>query len=302
MLKTRIIISTEIDPYLNQSIEEMLFNQAERSPLTLFIWRNRDSVVFGKHQIPWIECDVMKACQENVRLVRRTSGGGAVYHDLGNINFSFIACRKEFNLEKNFSIVIEALKDAGIEAHKNQRGDILVNGFKISGSAYRCSSKAALHHGTLLVSSNLQRLKKFLTPLKGMSIVSRAVLSRPSKVANLKDFAPVELNRVLEALVESFQHTFGKGKIETIETIMVEDLPKIVDNAKKFASWEWIFGFSPTFEMHLGKLRLNVEDGIVKEASIIQQTSSSIRFPMLEGQRLDCRMMMNILSTSVQLS
>lgn len=296
-MKTRIIISTETDPYLNQSTEEMLFNQAERNPPTLFIWRNRDSVVFGKHQIPWIECDVMKACQENVSLVRRISGGGTVYHDLGNINFSFICSKKEFNSKKNFSVVINALKAAGIEAHMNQRGDILVNGSKISGSAYRCNSKAVLHHGTLLVSSNLQRIKKFLTPLKGMTIVSRAVLSKPSKVANLKDFAPVELNRVLEALVESFQRTFGKGKVNTIEAIMPEDLSRVVDNAKKFASWEWVFGLSPAFKMCLGKLQLNVEDGIVKEASIAQRTSPSIKYSVLEGRRLDCRMMMNIWST-----
>jgi len=283
MSKTRVLISLETDPYLNQAFEEILFsNTLEASPI-LFLWKNSDSVVFGKHQVPWAEFDVLTAFEEGIRLVRRTSGGGTVYHDLGNLNFSFVCHKENLDLEKNFSVLLHALKSLGIKAFLNERRDITVEGFKVSGSAYRFSRGKTIHHGTLLISSDLLRLRKILMPVCEVRVVSHAVRSYPSQVANLHDFVPVSENEVVEAFVDSFARTYGKPEIEHICRKNISGVEKV---SARFSSWDWIFGNTPQFQMELGNSVFSVKNGVIVRIQMNDKFSGD-GISHLLGSRLD---------------
>jgi lipoate-protein ligase A len=168
-----------------------LFEHPDIKSSTLFLWRNRPCIVIGRWQNPWKECDHSKMQGKEVKLARRRSGGGAVYQDLGNTCFTFIHPIPEGGFamdtkEINNKILLKALKNLGITAEVSGRNDILVDGFKVSGSAYKANlgMKRSLHHGTMLVDVNLDDLKTYLNPDKP-KLESKGVDSVIKRVANL---------------------------------------------------------------------------------------------------------------------
>jgi len=144
--KLKVYKSETTDPFFNLATEEWLFRQGDLSKHNLFLWRNAPTVVIGRNQNPWKECHVQQMEKDNVILARRTSGGGAVYQDLGNTNFTFLSGIHDYNKNQNSQIIINALSQFGVKAETSERNDILVNGMKISGSAYKISGMKAFHH------------------------------------------------------------------------------------------------------------------------------------------------------------
>ncbi|KAH9459022.1 hypothetical protein Pst134EA_019172 [Puccinia striiformis f. sp. tritici] len=164
--------SSSLDPYLNLSIEEYLFRNVNLNNPILFIYRNRKSVIIGRNQNPWQETNLEELKQQDIRIVRRRSGGGTVYHDEGNTNYSIMMTRESFDRSTNTRIVSQAIQEMGIP--------------KVSGSAFRITSKRAYHHGTMLIDSNLENLRGALRPTPNINIVdSKAVGSVRSPVTSL---------------------------------------------------------------------------------------------------------------------
>jgi len=193
-----------LDPWHNLAVERVLFESSlfesfagpegpeSDAAHALLVWRNSPCVVIGRHQNPWVECDLAKMAAAAVPLVRRVSGGGAVYHDPGNTNFTFFGTDATYDLDRQFTVVIMALESLGISARRNKRNDILVDDRKISGNAFRHTKGRSLHHGTLLVSADLNELTAYLTsPNAAAAITGPTAASdaRPGPTADTRGSA-----------------------------------------------------------------------------------------------------------------
>ncbi|MCR5135090.1 MAG: lipoate--protein ligase [Clostridiales bacterium] len=259
------------DPAHNLAVEEYLTRHTEPGQCILFLWQNKRTVVIGKNQNAWKECSVQQLEADGGHLVRRLSGGGAVYHDLGNLNFTFCVRREDYNISRQTDVILRAVKSLGIDAVKNGRNDLTVDGKKFSGHAFLKKGPYCYHHGTLMVDVDAERLIKYLRvdPLK---LDGNGVDSVRARVTNLREHAPSLTIAALEqALTDSFSEVYSLP----VKDLREEDLPawKIDDLAAFYASWDWVFGrpLSFTHEMqgrygwggvHIG---LKVKSGIVRD-------------------------------------
>lgn len=217
--------------------------QADRFAAALYLWRSRPAVVIGKNQNPWRECHLPTLRQSGVALVRRCSGGGAVYHDQGNLNFAWISRRTELDLDATFGMVLDALLSAGIAAARRAQGSLTVGGLKVSGSAFAYRLGAALHHGTLLVAADLELLRRCLRPTLE-DVHTRAIASRPSRVANLDGTVPgLTVERMEEVLQCAFARATGGPVLEVDE----RSLEPPAEAVTTLAGWDWTWGQTPPF-------------------------------------------------------
>jgi lipoate---protein ligase len=258
--RTRVLVSDSHNPWFNLATEEWIFNSTGSDEQILFLWRNFDSVVIGRNQNPWIECNLPQMECDNVALVRRTSGGGAVFHDLGNANHTFISPRSTYDRKANQEILLKALARLGIAAEASCRHDIMIptaEGLrKVSGSAFRETKNRAFHHGTLLVNSDLNRLWNYLTA-KQKKIESKGRPSVRSPVMNLRELSPT-LDQVdwqaswNEVLIAEFQSYYGeKCEVERLDPNHLEALPELKATYEKLTSWQWTYGHTPPFTHEL---------------------------------------------------
>jgi lipoate-protein ligase A len=222
-------------------------------------------VVIGRHQNPWVECDLAAMRDDGLPLVRRVSGGGAVYHDGGNTNFSFIALSDRYDQERHFRVVIDGLATLGIRAWKTERNDIRVGERKISGNAFRHTRGRSLHHGTLLVHADLERLTAYLTPSAAL-IETKATASVRSRVMNLTESRPgLTHEQLWDALAAAFGAEYGEaaGAAEGDgSAVRAEPSSEIAQRARELASWEWVYGHSPAFVR-----RVRVEVPVAQQAT-----------------------------------
>ncbi|WP_318469980.1 lipoate--protein ligase [Photobacterium leiognathi] len=251
---TRVFISQSTQPWFNLAVEDAIFRNMPADQQVLFLWRNADTVVIGRAQNPWKECNTGKMEQDGITLARRQSGGGAVFHDLGNTNFTFMAGKPQYDKNVSTNIVLSALKTLGINAKATGRNDLVVevgdDERKFSGSAYRETMDRGFHHGTLLLNADLTRLANYLNPDK-KKLEAKGITSVRSRVTNLSDINPdIHHDNVCEAIKKAFFSHYGE-RVE-VEYISPEDLPDMPGFSEKYqnqSSWEWNFGNTPQF-MH----------------------------------------------------
>ncbi|KAF8883183.1 hypothetical protein CPB84DRAFT_1790274, partial [Gymnopilus junonius] len=161
-----VYVSASSDPYFNLTLEDWLFRRSNSSNPQLLIYRDSPCVVIGRNQNPWIEVNFSALHARGIPFVRRRSGGGTVYHDLGNTNFSIHLPRSSFDRHQTGAFVLRAVRSLGIDARLNERNDICVGPDKVSGSAYKIANQRAYHHGTMLISTELETLGDVLRPEK----------------------------------------------------------------------------------------------------------------------------------------
>lgn len=191
-------------PYRNLAMEEYMTNHVPDGTCILFLWQNRHTVVIGRNQNCWKECRVDFLEEEGGYLVRRLSGGGAVFHDLGNLNFTFIVRKTDYDVERQLQVILEAVRRLGIQAEKTGRNDITVEGRKFSGNAFYQTGDCCYHHGTLLVHADKENMSRYLN-VPREKLASKGVSSVKSRVANLDEFCPgLTVDRVKAALAEAF--------------------------------------------------------------------------------------------------
>ena len=183
MSRLKVIRTDCTDPYVNLAAEEYLTMNAEDGVMTLFLWQNAHTVVIGKNQNPWRECNVEAIKRDGIYLARRMSGGGAVYHDLGNLNFTFIAKDGLFDIARQTDVILLACRLLGINAVKTGRNDLTVTGRKFSGHAYFSSGGFNYHHGTIMMDVKGDDLSKYLN-VSAAKLKSKGVESVRSRVTS----------------------------------------------------------------------------------------------------------------------
>lgn len=256
--KVRVLLSNTHNPWFNLATEEWIFHELDPNTQTLFLWRNQETVVIGRNQNPWSECNLAKMEADGVLLARRTSGGGAVFHDLGNTCFTFLSPRDGYDRSVNTEIVLRALKRLGIEAQASGRNDIVVMADdgprKVSGSAFRETRDRAFHHGTLLIKTDLTRLANYLTP-HPKKIESKGRASVRSRVMNLSEVASDLVHDSLaKVLIEEFFARHGaECEIEVLDPNQLQGEPALQKSFEKFASWDWRFGQAPSFRYQMAE-------------------------------------------------
>ncbi len=285
-----------IDPYFCLAAEEYLMKNFEEN--IFMLWQSENAVVVGKHQNAAAEINHRFVHENNIAVCRRISGGGTVFHDAGNVNFSFIKNVKspaEISFKMFTSPVVEALAKLGITATTSGHNDLLIEGLKISGNAEHVYKNRVLHHGTLLFDSDLKNLGQAIKAIPG-KYEGKAVQSNRSPVANISQFLKTTMTTSefiqfllalqLENPGNSFYH-LNENDIQTIEKL----------SAEKFKPWEWNFGYSPKYsfknEVEIEGKKLSiwlvVEKGVIVEAEIGGEYFSSNQLELVQKSLLQKR-------------
>jgi len=276
-VETRIIRTATYDPWWNLSVEEFLLERVQPGQCILYLWQNENTVVIGRNQNPWRECRTEILENDGGRLARRLSGGGAVYHDMGNLNYTFIAGRDVFDTERQFEVIIDAVRSLGIPAEKSGRNDITANDRKFSGNAYCIRKNGAYHHGTILVATDLTKLSKYLQ-VSEEKIRSKGVKSVKSRVINLSEIRPgLGVDDVAEALISSFRKIYeSTAREEDFIRKEKESREALEELYCKYSSWAWRYGEAPEFDVNMEnrfpwggvEVGFKLENGIVTESVV----------------------------------
>ncbi|KAJ3142080.1 hypothetical protein HDU90_004353 [Geranomyces variabilis] len=282
--KVDVYVSKVTDPWINLAFEEWLFRKPDSADHVLYLWRNTKCVVVGRNQNPWKECHLELMQQENVPLVRRRSGGGTVYHDIGNTNYTIIMPRETFDRRTNAELVVRSLHQLDVPASVNTRHDIVVTDDidgvdkKVSGSAYKLVNTRAYHHGTMLIDADLGALGRYLRP-PPKNLVGKGVESVRSTVGRLRDYSyTVDHLSFCEEVAAEFCRSHGADAKPPIE-LTASDLdrdPKIRQYHDEITTWDWIYGQTPDFTHRLEQrfgwgavdIILKVHRGIIVEAAV----------------------------------
>lgn len=270
--KLQFYMGNGFDPYVNLAKEKYLFDTVQEDCLLLYLWQNQNTVVIGKNQNAFSECRTELLKEEGGRLARRLSGGGAVFHDLGNLNFTFICTTENLDIKKHMEVIQRACALAGIKTELSGRNDILADGRKFSGNAFYNSQGRSYHHGTLLISADTEKMTRYLTPPKA-KLEAKGIKSVKSRVLNLTELAPTLTCETMKAhLLSAFEAVYGS----TPEPYIDVDEEKISELAKVFGSWEHLYGTPLPFnvscqgQLPFGnmELQLQVTGGIIRDLQV----------------------------------
>ncbi len=263
----RSYISDSVDPYRNLAIEKALLDNTPAGCCTLYLWRNDNTVVIGRNQNPWTECRCALLEQEGGHLARRLSGGGAVYHDAGNLNFTFLCSEEDMDIARNMRVIATACRLAGIDATVSGRNDILADGRKFSGNAFYHAGGRAYHHGTLLIRTDTERMQRYLTPPTA-KLTAKGVKSVRARVVNLSELAPdLAPEAMVQFMLAAAEEVFGRAGVPfgALDEGAVERL------AAEYGSWEYLYGAQPPFTVACegqfawghAEMRLSVTKGVI---------------------------------------
>ena len=296
------------DPRLNLALEEFLLRHVRIAEPLLLFYINEPSVIIGRNQNTLEEIDPEYVKTNDIYLVRRMSGGGAVYHDLGNLNFSFITEGQEdlHNFARFTDPVIRVLRELGIDAQLRGRSDIFAAGKKISGNAQYATRGRMFSHGTLLFDTNIAAMLKAINPRR-VKIESKAVQSVRNYVSNIRELLPEDMT-ITELKQAILAGTFGGNQIPTHE-LSEEDWDHVRRiSADRYGTWEWNVGRSPRFNVQkserfaAGKVdaRIDVDKGLIQSIKIYGDFAGKQEIAELEARLIGVRYDPDVLAETLQ--
>lgn len=291
----QIYESPGFDPYINLATEKHLMDITPPGVCVLYLWQNQNTVVIGKNQNPWLECRTSLLEQEDGRLARRLSGGGAVFHDLGNLNFTFIMRKEDYDLDKQLSVIQAACALAGIRAEKSGRNDLLADDRKFSGNAFYQNSTHAYHHGTLMVNVDKEKLGRYLSPPKA-KLEAKGVASVRSRVVNLSELSPTLTIEQLKAyMAKAFCDVYELPAAPV--ALNDSDRESISVLAEEYASWAYLYGTPLPFTFECSdyfpwgyvQLQIEAKNGMI-ETSKVYSDAMDWQLPQIVEEALTgCR-------------
>ncbi len=262
------------DPYYNLALEEYLLQRVKEGMIILYLWRNDNAIILGQNQNPYLQCNIEYVNYEKIRIARRLSGGGTVFHDMGNLNCTVLCAKQDFNKEIYFQILFAALARLGIQAKQSGRNDIVANGAKISGTAFYSDGHACYQHGCILINSNLEKMFQCLK-VKRDKIIGKDIDSVRSRVINLTEInSNITVEQVSMAIQMAFQEAYPEYMERTVDDIAASDNYQRL--LEKYSSWEWNMGKQLESKMALYErfswgdcsLILNVQGGRIRDTGL----------------------------------
>lgn len=255
----KYLVLKSTDPNVNLATEEYLFNNSDED--IFMLWQNDNTVVIGKNQNAYAEVDIDLLEKNKINLVRRITGGGAVYHDLGNVNYTFISSKRNtgtLDFAHFTAPIIDALHSLGIEAVLSGRNDLLCNGKKFSGNAQHANEKRVLHHGTLLFDSDLSILSGILK-VDPEKIASKAITSTKSRVTNLKSEFSLDISaaQFMSLILEHVKKMYSAEEMEA------PSLDEIKELYSRYTSHEWIYSDKKYLREYSARMKKRYPFGIV---------------------------------------
>ena len=243
-----LYVSTSGDGWRNLAVDEYFLDTLGPDDMMLYFYVNKNAVIIGQGQNPWAECRLAEMDRDGVQLVRRITGGGAVFHDEGNLNFSFIAGEGRYDLERQLGLILDAVRALGFPCEFSGRNDLLADGRKFSGNAFCKRGAIRQHHGTLLISADMTRLQNYLN-VDPRKLKPKGVKSVKSRVCNLNEFVP-ELRRddMLEALKCAYAAEYGD--YTELQTSQLDEAA-IAPYYEKQKSDAWRLGVTPRFDLEI---------------------------------------------------
>ena len=282
-----------VDPYENLAIEQFLLEQLQPGQCTLYLWQNQNTVVIGKNQNAWAECRVSLLQEEGGKVARRLSGGGAVFHDLGNLNFTFLVKTEDYDVDKQLSVIAQACGYAGIAVEKSGRNDLLAEGRKFSGNAFYHSQGNSYHHGTLLIASQMDKLQRYLSPSKA-KLEAKGVSSVRSRVVNLTELAPgLTVDTMKANMIRAFEQVYGLKA----QPITLSDQSRLAQLTAKNGSWEHLFGTPLPFTFQCedrfpwGGIQLDIQakGGVIQAVKVYSDAMDWQLPSVIENALTGCR-------------
>lgn len=289
------ILNKSLDPYFNQATEEYFLKNFDEN--IFMLWQNDATIVVGKHQNTLAEINAEYVKEKGIRVVRRLTGGGAVYHDLGNLNYTFImgygAEGAKVDFKKYNQPIIDVLAQLGVEAHFSGRNDILIEDQKFSGNAEHIyhQKQRVLHHGTLLYASEIQDISDALNvnPLKFEGKARKSVRSRVTNISShLKE--DIGVTKFGERVMQHITHLYPDALPYELSEVDKIAIQKLAD--EKYSQWHWNYGYSPKYGLKNGlktqggfvEAHLNVEKGLITELEIFGDFFVNLDLdPLLKG-------------------
>ena len=272
--RATVFVAKGHNSHRNLALEALLTESMPAGEAGLMLWQNDNAVIIGAGQNAWRECDIAAMERDHVALARRPSGGGAVFHDLGNLNFTFVAPSGDYNVSRQLEVICRAVKTFGLDAQKNGRNDITIDGKKFSGNAFQKSKGISCHHGTLLVHVDTEQMARYLTA-SAKKLQAKGVSSVKSRVVNLQSLCPsITVDSLSDALFHAFEETYGlTAQILPSESVDWEEVRKI---SASFASWQWRLGREIPFSFELAdrfswgeiQLRFEINSGKIIDVQI----------------------------------
>lgn len=304
--RLRIFESTCVDPYWNLAVEKHLMDLTKPGECILYLWQNQNTVVIGQNQNPWVECRTSLLESEGGKLARRLSGGGAVFHDLGNLNFTFLLSQEDYDVPRQLSVIQAACAMTGIHAEQSGRNDLLAGGRKFSGNAFYHSADRAYHHGTLLIDADLEKLQRYLSPSKA-KLEAKGVASVRSRVVNLSTLSPgLTCQRMKTNMSAAFEDVYGLPAESVLLTSA--DYSVIEELRTEYSSWDYLYGTPLPFSFECQarfpwggiQLQLQAKDGIITTAKVYSDAMDWQLPAALERALSGCRFNLTDMSTALR--
>lgn len=242
----KVFLSQQTNPYHNLSIELCLLESVRRGECILYLWQNQRSVIIGRNQLADNECDRAALEADGGLLVRRCSGGGAVYHDLGNLNFTFLMTSEDFDEARQSEVIMRALNRLGLDCRKTGRNDLTIEGRKFSGHAYYHHDGHSFHHGTIMLDVNRDDLERYLH-VSQLKLKDKHVRSVRSRVINLREvLSKLTVDELKKELIASFEEVYQLPC--TMMNADDIDEEAVARHEEKLSSPSWINGKVKTYK------------------------------------------------------
>lgn len=261
------------DGWLNLARDGYFLENNKKGDVILYFYVNKNAVIIGRNQNAWKECSIANMDADGVQLVRRHSGGGAVFHDNGNLNFSFITDEKHYDLNRQMRVILNAVSKLGLKAELSGRNDITVDGKKFSGNAFSLAKGNRSHHGTILVNADLTKLSNYLCVSKE-KMRSKGIDSVRARVCNLCELSSgLTVEAMRRLVIESFIEEYGAASEYVFDGTA---LAEVEERRERLASWEWRFGKTPQFDFETDKrfsfgdtqIYFNSRNGVIRETKV----------------------------------